>query len=235
MTDNQLTRLCGLLYLLLIISGVFGLMVIPSQLVDWQNPAATVANIQQQEGLFRLGLGLGLVCYTLFLLLGLALCHLFRDVASWLTRALLAFVLVGTVIGFLTMVSNMNVLVMLSGESYLQSMPAAVLEAQVMAQLASVGAIYKMGNIFWGLWLLPFGLLILRSRLLPGFLGVLLVLACCDYLLQFVMKVVLDVTDIPSFLSLPSMVGEFGVCLWMLLAGTWGAQRRQAPALTGEL
>ncbi len=37
-------------------------------------------------------------------------------------------------------------------------------------------------EIFWGLWLVPFGLLVMRSGFLPGLLGVLLIAACVGYL-----------------------------------------------------
>ncbi len=39
-----------------------------------------------------------------------------------------------------------------------------------------------MNEIFWGLWLLPFGLLVYRSGFLPRFLGVWLMLACFGWL-----------------------------------------------------
>ena len=40
-----------------------------------------------------------------------------------------------------------------------------------------------MNEIFWGLWLFPFGLLVYRSGFLPCFLGVWLILNCFGYVI----------------------------------------------------
>ena len=37
-------------------------------------------------------------------------------------------------------------------------------------------------EIFWGLWLLPFGLLVFKSGFVPRIFGVLLIIACFAYL-----------------------------------------------------
>ena len=54
-TPNFNARLAGFLYLTLVIFGILNLAYIPSQLIVWDNPAETLSNIQQSEGLFRLG------------------------------------------------------------------------------------------------------------------------------------------------------------------------------------
>src|SRR5262249_55676915 len=88
-----------------------------------------------------------------------------------------------------------------------------------------------VAEIFWGLWLFPFGILVIRSRFIPRFLGYLLFLAASGYLASSVTFLLLpaygDVVD--KFASqLP--ICELPIILWLLI---WGAkdQRAQAPAI----
>jgi len=76
--------------------------------------------------------------------------------------------------------------------------------------------------IFWGLWLLPLGLLIFKSGFIPKIIGILLLAACVGNLIDFGMfffappeisEVVLPVVYIVG------MLGEFGLVLWLLIIG----------------
>ena len=49
-------RIAGLLYLLLVPLGIFGMLFVGSMLVVPGNAAATASNIMASEGLFRLGM-----------------------------------------------------------------------------------------------------------------------------------------------------------------------------------
>lgn len=69
-------RIAGLLYLIVVLAGIFSIAYVPSQTQVAGDAAATVAKITANEGLFRLGIAAGLVCYLAFLLLPLALYRL---------------------------------------------------------------------------------------------------------------------------------------------------------------
>lgn len=67
MTSNKKTaRIAGLLYLVVVLTGIFSLAYVPSKLIVWDNPATTLANIKASETLFRFGIVSGLVCYVMF-------------------------------------------------------------------------------------------------------------------------------------------------------------------------
>jgi hypothetical protein len=38
-----------------------------------------------------------------------------------------------------------------------------------------------LASIFWGLWLLPFGLLVIKSKFIPKIIGIFLVIGCFSY------------------------------------------------------
>ena len=48
-----------------------------------------------------------------------------------------------------------------------------------------------VAQIFWGLWLFPFGICVMRSGFIPRILGILLMIAGCGYLASSVAELVL--------------------------------------------
>src|SRR5258708_7567008 len=74
--------------------------------------------------------------------------------------------------------------------------------------------------MFAGLWLLPFGLLVYRSRFLPRFLGVWLMIACFAYLaLSFSGLLFLGNEDRIFAMGQPFMWGEVATMLWLAILG----------------
>ena len=74
--------------------------------------------------------------------------------------------------------------------------------------------------IFWGLWLLPFGLLVYRSRFLPRFLGIWLMLACFAWLvLSFTGFFLPAYEDTVYTITQPVVLGEVVTMLWLAIMG----------------
>ncbi|SFD50484.1 DUF4386 family protein [Pseudoalteromonas denitrificans] len=74
MTRNMNARLAGLVYLMCVLTGIFSLAYVPSQLSLWGDPTiATVAHIIESQFLFRLGILGSIMCYLSFLALPFAL------------------------------------------------------------------------------------------------------------------------------------------------------------------
>jgi uncharacterized membrane protein len=77
-----------------------------------------------------------------------------------------------------------------------------------------------MNELFWGLWLFPFGLLVFRSGFLPRFIGVWLMINCFGYVALCVIALF-----IPSYYDAafrwaqPVLVGELAIMLWLLIRG----------------
>jgi hypothetical protein len=91
-----------------------------------------------------------------------------------------------------------------------------------------------MAQIFWGLWLWPFGLLILRSDAIPKVFGVVLMIGCIGYVTHFVATLLLPGYGemvIARWIRMPAGLGEMGVALWMAVRGTRGpVPSSEAPA-----
>jgi hypothetical protein len=77
-----------------------------------------------------------------------------------------------------------------------------------------------VNEVFWGLWLLPFGILVHKSRFLPRLLGVWLMLNCFAYLVQVVAGVLLpQYAEMVSNIVFPVQFGEIAIMLWLLIMG----------------
>src|SRR5207245_10202753 len=86
-------------------------------------------------------------------------------------------------------------------------------------------------EIFWGLWLFPFGLLVFRSGFLPRFLGVWLMINCFGYLVLSVTALFFPLYYEAAFRYSQSVLfGELAIMLWLLIKGAKIKQSRQ-PAL----
>ena len=171
---------------------------------------------------FRLGMVAGLICYTAFLLLPLALYRLLSPYGKQPAVLMVAFAVVSVPIAFAATLDKFEVLTLLSGADYLQAFSVEELQARVMWSLDAYGDGLLVTQIFWGLWLLPFGYLVFKSGILPKTLGILLMLGCFGYLINFTGRVLFPgyaESGIAGFVRLPAALGEIGICLWLLVMG----------------
>ena len=214
-------RIAGLLYFIVVATGIFSLAYVPSQ-IEADDAATVMRNIVANEPLFRLGIVSSLVCYTAFLLLPLALYRLLSAHGRQAAVLMVALATASVPFSFANVMHRFDVLTLLSDAGYLQAFSAEQLQAQVMLSLQSYRDGILVSEIFWGLWLLPFGWLVFKSRLLPRVLGVLLMLGCAGYLTDFLGRVLVPeyaASGLGGYVRLPASLGEIGTCLWLLVMG----------------
>ena len=90
--------------------------------------------------------------------------------------------------------------------------------AMLFLRLHSQGNI--INEIFWGLWLFPFGVLVKRSGFLPRILGVLLIVNCFAYLAQSLTSLLLpSYANVVAQWTFPALFGELWIMLWLLIKG----------------
>lgn len=219
---SKTARIAGLLYLIVVLCGIFSLAYVPNFIETSKDGATLVATIRSHEALFRLGVAAGLICYTAFLLLPLALYRLLAPFGQSAAIAMVALATASVPIAFANMAYRINVLSLLGDEPGLARLTAAALEFQVLMALESYWNGIFILKIFWGLWLLPFGWLLFRSQLIPRLFGVLLMAGCFGYLVAFFGRLLVpEFTELPiaRYISLPGSIGEIGTCLWLLIMG----------------
>ena len=119
---NKTAKLAGLVYLILVISGILNLMYIPSKLIVWESAPDTLRNIQQSETLFRLGIVSGIITFLAFLVLPLLLYKLLQEVNKTQALLMVVFALVSIPISFVNMLHKFSVLTLISGADYLSKL-----------------------------------------------------------------------------------------------------------------
>ena len=90
-------------------------------------------------------------------------------------------------------------------------------------------------EMFWGLWLFPLAILVYRSRFLPRFLGVWLIINGFFYLvLSFTSLLLPQYKDMVSnsVFAFPAEIGEVAFMLWLLIKGVKVLSLNSAPNQT---
>ncbi|ROH97800.1 DUF4386 domain-containing protein [Chryseobacterium daecheongense] len=221
-TKNKIARLAGFLYLIVVLTGLFSLMYVPSKLIVWENPALTFQNISSSSQLFRLGIASSMLCYIAFLLLPLVLYQLLKDVNKNYAKLMVIFALISVPISFFNLENKLSVLTVVEGAEYVKSFDKKFLEALVMQFLDNYDSGILIVQVFWGLWLLPFGYLVYQSGFLPKILGIFLMLGCLGYLINVFGRI--SIPDFSTYavsklITIPASIGEIGTCLWLLIIG----------------
>ncbi len=220
--NKKTAHLAGLLYFLIAITGIFSLMYVPSQLIVWDNPAETIENIKSSEFLFRLEILSELLCYLFFVLLPLVLYQLFKNTNQNVAIVMAVLAIVSVPISMVSVIHKFDVLSLLGEAGYLDVYDPNQIQAQVMLSFKSYYRGILVAQIFWGLWLFPFGYLVFKSGFLPKLLGLFLMVGSCGYFIDFVARVLcpnygeLWVSD---YITIPASIGELGTCLWLLIMG----------------
>ena len=213
----QTARVAGVLYLLLFPLGIFGILYVPSSLVVLGDMAATSANIIENKLLFRLSILAALVVQLINILLVVALYHLLKSVHKTQAMFMLIFSLIAVPIAMLNELNQFAVLILLSGVGHLNVFTSEQLQAMVLVLFELHGDGINIAQIFWGLWLGPMGYLIFKSKFLPKFLGVLMVIGCLGYVLDSVLYIVYPGIDVK--VSAFTFLGELLLPLWLLIKG----------------
>lgn len=220
-TINKNARVAGFLYVLLGVVGPFRLMYIPSALIVSGNATATTNNIAAHETLFRLGIASDLLTGTMGLVVALALYRLLKVVNRDLAALMVILGgLVVTPIYILNTVNDAAALLFARGANFLSVFAKPQREAMVMLFLRLHDHGVVANEIFWGLWLLPFGLLVIKSRFLPRILGVWLIINCFAYLvISFTALLAPQYGSMVFRDAFPALLGEVAIMLWLLIMG----------------
>ena len=221
-TNTKTARLAGFFYLIVIVTGLFSLMYVPSKLINWEDPALTFQNISSSEQLFRLSIASTIICYIAFTVLPLTLYQLLKNVNGNYAKLMVILALISIPISFLNLQSKLSVLTIVEETDYLKAFDRKQLQAQVMFLLSNYNKGLLIAQVFWGLWLFPFGYLVWKSGFLPKILGIFLMLGCFGYLLNvFGRTTIFHFSEyaVSDYITMPATIGEIGICLWMLLVG----------------
>jgi len=196
-------------------------MYIPGKLFVHGNASATANNIAVHETLFRLGIVGDLFCGTILIFLVLAFYRLFKGVDEYL--AVLVVILGGVLpaaIDFFVVLNDSAALILVRGADFLSVFDKSQRDALAMLFLRMHDQEVFAAEIFWGLWLLPLAILVYRSRFLPRFLGVWLIINGFAYLAISLTGLLLPQYEhAVANTTFPALTGEVALMLWLVIMG----------------
>ena len=217
--DLRLARTTALLYLGLAITGALGFLLVRPTLFEPGDAAATLANLVDNSGAARLGIGLEMGVVVTQTLVALSFFRLFRAVDAFAAGAIAVFGLV-------------NAVAILGSAACLATALDVALEPigdPAMAHLLYLASdnLWGVGALFFGLWLIPMGWCVLQTGSMPRALGWVLIVGGAGYLLSaFLRYLGPDVGMLIDLLTIPATVGELWIIGHLMLRGVG----RRAPA-----
>src|SRR6266446_779574 len=213
-------RVAGLLYLIVIVAGIFAEIFVRGRLVVAHDAAATAHNIVAHALRYRLGFAAELIALSCNVPLALIFYELFKVVNRRVTLLAVFFSLVGTAIEGVDLLNHLAPLTLLGGGGYLSAIPAEQLQAQAYLSLRLFELGFAICLVFFGLFCVSLGYLIFRSGFLPRIIGVLLAFQGLCYLVNsFVGFLAPGMADLAFSVLAVSAVGEISLCLWLLVMG----------------
>jgi hypothetical protein len=226
--QQRTARLAGLLYILMGLPGAFYLQYIPRALVVRGDASATAERMLSSEPLFRVGLAAELVSSLIFILTPLVLYQLFKGVDQRKAALVAIFALVSIPISLVIVVFETAAFSVLTGPDYLSVFSTGQREAIALLLVGLHARALDIAEIFWGLWLIPLGLVAYESRFVPRVIGALLVGAGIAYaIVAFVSMLVPQYGGVVANVAVvPEGLGEISFVVWLFV----GRARRVAVA-----
>jgi Domain of unknown function (DUF4386) len=213
-------RIAGLIYLSMVLVAPFSLIYVPGKLIVHGNATATAENILAHETMFRLSIFGDLVGHVIFICLAVALYRLLSNVNKTWAMLMVAFVLVSAAVGFLNTLNNLAALNLFRGGEYLQVVDKVQRDAFAFLFLRLHNQGEFIDEIFWGIWLFPFGLLVFRSGFLPRFIGIWLIVECFGWIALSAIAIFSVAHYDATFKWLqPLFFAELAIMLYLLIRG----------------
>jgi hypothetical protein len=219
-STRHTARVAGLLYLVAGIPAPLGLIYVPRTLVVPGDATATADHLRASGTLLRLGIASELIAATLFVFVVLALHRLLKGVDANLARAMVILYVISVPISFLNVLNDVAALALVSGASFLSVFEPRQLDALALLFLRLHGQGVQLAQVFWGLWLLPFGMLVIRSGFIPRLLGAWLIVNGVAYVALSATGLLLPRhAGMVSRVAFPALLGELAIILWLLIKG----------------
>jgi hypothetical protein len=217
LSQDNLARITGGFYLGFILASVLADVL---GHIGISNAQQVYETIITNSGSFRLGLVAAFISAFLFLLTAWGLYVLLRPVNEDLALLFLLLNTVGVAIQCASMLPLVSAMLLGDGVSSMQAYSAEQLEGLAYLSINVYKTGFVTAQLFFGTWLFPLGYLVYKSKFLPRFLGVLLMVDGIAVLIWFLQALLLPAYPAISYPGLAvSFIAEVGLALWLLVKG----------------
>jgi hypothetical protein len=220
-SPKRLARIAGVLYLLNGVVAGFAFGYVLTRVYVPGNAATTAGNLVANSGLVRMGVLADLFQATEWAFLAMTLFLLLKHVNRSAAGAMVAIVAIGSAITCLNDVFQFEAIRVATNPSYAASFGALGSNALVLLLLDIHHYGFLIAQIFFGLWLVPFGYLAYKSGMFPKVLGIALIVGGACYLVGMVaVFLVPDFGEkINTLITIPSAIAEVSMLLYLLVVG----------------
>ncbi len=219
-SPNNLARIAGVFYVLLCASAWFALYV-HDRTIKSGNAKTTADNIRKSSTLFRYGVMSDLMHATFFLFTAMTLYVLLKHINQLVAAAMVTIVAISVAIQSLNMLNQYTAMVIATSKGYTQSFGKEGADSMTLLFSDMQAHGFFIAQIFFGLWLLPLGYLVLKSGYFPKIFGYLLMLGCVTLLVELFAHFLAPgfADDIKPVLYPIGAIGEIPFFLWLLVKG----------------
>ncbi len=214
-------RIGGVLYLIIIVIGIYVEMFVRGNLIVTGDATATANNIMSAELLWRFSAVGGIIMLVCAIALALILYVLLRPVNRNIALLAVFFNLVSIAIEAVIKLTLFAALLLLDDTDYLKAFEPQQLHALAYICLKLHSSGYNISLLFFGFNSLFWGYLIFRSGFFPKILGVLLVICCFCYVTNsfaWFLAPTFAAMIFPA-IGVPCFIAELSLCLWLLVKG----------------
>ena len=211
----RVARVTGIWYLMLAISGMLGFLLLHGKIYQTDNPQQTLENLVNKISIARTRLVLELVIIISQALAAMWFYRLFRNINPWAAWAVGAFGLVNAVAIMISAIS-MGAVIDIANTT-ITGVNTQLGQVQLLSQLMKHA--WGIGGIFFGLWLMPMGYIVVTSGCMPVWLGRVLILGGIGYLLMTFLGYAGVKSSLLELMVLPATIGEFWMIGYLLVFG----------------
>lgn len=217
----SLARRAGLLYLLACITAPFALFIVPSRILVAGDPGATTDRLRAMVPLVRFALATEAWSCVFLIFAAFALYRLFEDVDRRLAAVMAVMMWVAVPIQLLNLVFGLASL-MVTTPIYAASFTKEQVDGLSYLFFRLHGRGIEVAQIFWGLWLFPWGILAIRGRFIPRWIGIGVLFAGFGYVAASAAALFGPASARDLVLAGMALgVGELPMSIWLLV---WGAR-----------
>lgn len=219
MNDPQLdlkrtARKAGAWYLILAISGVVGFLVLHPQVFVSDDLTKTVANLDEKEMMARMRLLSEFVIVLSQALAAVYFFKLFKDINHFASWSLAAS-------GMMNAGAIMMSAIAMGGAITVANSASIMGDKLIMIQIFDqlIKNAWGVGSLFFGLWLIPMGYIVVSSQRMPVWLGRILILGGIGYIANAFLNYAGFNNTVVDLLTIPATVGEFWMIGYLLIVG----------------
>src|SRR5690606_15154331 len=216
---SKYARIGGFLYLMIILLGAFGQIVIRGSVVT-ADATSTYQNLIASDTLWRIGTIGDLLMHALDIPLMIILFMLLKSVSKNLALLGILFNVIQTAVLVMNKMTLIVPMLLINNPTYTNTFDSGQINALIhlFTDIHDYG--FGLGLIFFGFACLTYGYLIFKSNYFPNILGILVANAGLCYLINSLVLILAPQYSGDIFLILLfSLIGELSFTLWLIIKG----------------